>query len=110
VPRHLALASALALAGGSAAVVVHLRRHVVPPGCHDPRTLAQLAARLPAGEHVARIHVIAGGPLAFRFICEAELEGARALTARYTSQLIDRGTRHQVTVAINPVLVWAQVQ
>jgi hypothetical protein len=108
---RLTLAAAgLTLAGGSAALAVHLRRTVVPPGCDDPRTLARLALRLPDGERVARTRVIAGGPLAFRFVCEADLDGARALTARYTSQLVDPGARHQVTVAISPVLVWMQVQ
>ncbi len=102
--------AALALAGGSTAIAVHLRRHVVPPGCDEPRTLAQLAPYLPDGERIARIHLIAGGPLAFRFVCEADLDGPRALTARYTSQLIAPDARHQVTVAISPVLVWAQVQ
>ncbi len=109
--RRLAFsAAALALAGGSAAIAVHLRLYVVPPGCRDPRTVAQLAARLPEDEHIARIHVLAGGPLAFRFVCEADLDGPRALTAHYTSQLIDPGARHEVTVAISPVLLWARVQ
>ncbi len=109
--RRLALvAAALALASGSAAIAIHLRQTVVPPGCQDPRTLAQLAARLPEGERIARIRVIAGGPLAFRFVCEADLDGPRALTARYTSQLVDPGARHQVTVAISPVLVLVRVQ
>jgi len=108
---RLALAAiALALAGGSAALALHLHQTIVPPGCHDPRTLAQLAARLPAGERVARIRVIAGGPLAFRFVCEADLEGPRALTARYTSRLVDPGARHEVAVAVSPVLVFVQVQ
>ena len=40
-------AGALAGAGVFAAVVIHLRRDVVPPGCRDPRTLALVAARLP---------------------------------------------------------------
>jgi hypothetical protein len=109
--RRLALAAAaLALAGGSAALAVHLHRTIVPPGCHDPRTLAQLAARLPRGERIARVRVIAGGPLAFRFVCEADLEGTRALTAHYTSQLADPGARHEVVVAISPVLVFVRVQ
>ncbi|MBV8615821.1 MAG: hypothetical protein JOY66_18915 [Acetobacteraceae bacterium] len=109
--RRLAISAiGLTLAGGSAALAVHLHRTVVPPDCRDPRTLAQLATRLPAGERVARIRVIAGGPLAFRFVCEADLEGARALTARYTSQLVGPGARHEVAVAVSPVLVFVQVQ
>jgi hypothetical protein len=108
---RLALAAAgLGRAGGSAPRAIHQHRTIVPPSCSDPRTLAQLATRLPDGERVARVHVIAGGPLAFRFVCEADLDGARALTARYTSQLVDPGARHQVTVAISPVLVFVQVR
>jgi hypothetical protein len=109
--RRLAFAAtALVLAGGSAAIAVHLRLHVVPPGCDDSRTLAHVVARLPDGERIARIRVLAGGPLAFRFVCEADLDGPRALTARYTSQLIAPDARHQVVVSISPVLIWARVR
>lgn len=109
--RRAALAVvSLMLAVGLAGIVVHLRRHVVPPGCRDARTLAQVAPRLPAGEHLARVRTLAGGPLAFRFVCEADLDGPRALTVHYTSQLTEGGARHEVTVAISPVLLWERVQ
>ena len=100
----------MALAGGLAALAIHLRLHVVPPGCRDPRTLAQVASHLPAGERLARIQTLAGGPFAFRFVCEADLEGKRALTVRYTSRLTGTDERHEVTVEISPVLLWERVQ
>lgn len=97
----------LALMGGFAAVVVHLRRHVVPPGCSDPRTLARVAAQLPPDAKLERIKVMAGGPLAFRFICHADMG---ALDVRYTSELADGGTRQVVTVSVSPVLLWMRVK
>lgn len=98
---------ALALAGGFAAIVVHLRRHVVPPGCRDQRTLALVAPHLPPRAKLERIKVLAGGPLAFRFVCEADLG---ALTVHYTSRLTEGGTRHVVTVSVSPVLLWMPVK
>jgi len=106
----LATITTLALAAGVAGIVIHLRRDVVPPDCRDARTLAQVAPRIPPGERLARIHMLAGGPLAFRFVCEADLDGPRALVAHYTSQLTEGGARHEVTVSISPVLTWQRVQ
>ncbi len=110
--RRAALAgvTVLVLAGGLAGIVVHLRRYVVPPDCRDPRTLAQVAPHIPQGERLAGIHVLAGGPLAFRFVCEADLDGPRAMTVHYTSQLTEGGARHEVTVSVSPVLIWERVQ
>lgn len=96
----------LALAGGFAAIVVHLRRDVVPPGCDDPRTLAQVATHLPPDSRLERIKVMAGGPLAFRFVCTADLG---AFDVRYTSRFAEDG-RHVVTVSVTPVLLWMRVK
>ncbi len=105
----LALA-ALATAIGLGALIVHLRLHVVPPGCGDPRTLARVAPHVPEGEHIARHRTLAGGPLAFRFVCEADLEGERALVAHYVSRLNPADGHHEVTVSISPVLSWQRVE
>jgi hypothetical protein len=99
--------AALACAGGFAAVVVHLRRHVVPPGCRDARTLSQVAAHLPSGAKLERIRVMAGGPLAFQFVCEADMG---AMTVHYTSRLSDDDGRQLVSVSVSPVLLWMRVQ
>ncbi|HEY6431231.1 MAG TPA: hypothetical protein VIZ17_04560 [Acetobacteraceae bacterium] len=110
--------------GGFAIVAVHVRRHVVPPGCRDPRTLAlvhqSLTERfhLPADTRIDQIQMIAGGWLAFRFECEADLEvdpaklppGPRPGTVHYVSQLTDNGHRLEVTVRIAPLMVWVPVQ
>ena len=65
-----------------------------------------------------RIQMQAGGWLAFRFVCEADLEipeadlppGPRPGTVHYISTLTDNGTRHEVTVTISPLLEWIPVQ
>ncbi len=98
---------ALLCAGGIAAIVVHLRRYVVPPGCRDPRTLALVAARLPPDAKLERIKVLAGGPLAFQFICHADMG---ALDVRYTSRLSEDRTHQVVTVSVSPVLIWMRVK
>lgn len=103
----IAVIVALGCAGGLAAVVVHVRRNVVPPGCRDARTLSQVAVRLPPGAKLERIRVLAGGPLAFQFICEADMG---AMTVHYTSRLSDGGARQAVTVSVSPVLMWMRVK
>lgn len=99
--------SALVCAGALAGVVVHVRRDVVPPGCTDPRTLEQVMLRLPPQAKLERIKVIAGGPLAFRFVCEADMG---ASTVHYTSQFTPDHSRQLVTVSVTPVLIWMRVQ
>lgn len=110
--------------GGFGIVAVHVRRHVVPPDCRDPRTLVlvrqSLTGRfhLPASTRIDHIEMIAGGWLAFRFECEADLEvdpadlppGPRPGTVHYVSQLTDDGHRHEVTVSIAPLMTWVPVQ
>ena len=61
--------------------VIWLRINVVPPDCEDPETLAlvrrSLTGRfnLPASVAIENIQTHAGGYLAFRFACEADLRG-----------------------------------
>lgn len=59
----------------------------------------------------------AGGWLAFRFICEADLDipekdlppGPRPGMVHYIS-ILDDNHRQHVTVTISPLLEWVQVQ
>ena len=58
--------------------------------------------------------------LAFRFVCEAQLAGfdPNALppgtpvpgSVHYISRLTPDRQRHEVTVSIQPLLIWEQVQ
>ena len=116
----------LALLGvGIAAIVVHVRRTVVPPGCRDPAVLAivrhALVAHfhLPATVRLEAIRVRAGGPLAFRFLCTADLGGLRGAvlppgprpgSVRYTTQLTGAARRLDVSVRVVPLLNWVPVQ
>jgi hypothetical protein len=97
----------------------------VPPNCTDPRTLAMVREsfarqHLPPTTRMTDIRTIAGGALALRFVCHATLAGIDrkdlppdssipgAIT--YTSQLTDHRTRHEVTVRIEPLLIWEKAQ
>lgn len=123
--RWLGLAIATLLLGATTAVVVHVRRDVVPPGCRDPQTLALVHStltdrfHLPPSVYLSHIEMMAGGPLAFRFVCQADLEVDPALLrpgrprpgfVHYTSQLTEKGHRQEVTVQIEPLMIWEQVQ
>ncbi len=106
--------------------VIWVRIHVVPPGCSDPQTLAlvrqSLTGRfgLPASVTIENVETHAGGYLAFRFACEADLRGVDPHdlpggapipgSVYYTSRLTDGGRRHQVTVSIQPLLKLEKVQ
>lgn len=106
--------------------VIWLRVHVVPPDCQDPETLALVRSsltgrfRLPASVTIDNVVTRAGGYVAFRFACEADLHGIDpgALppgapvpgSVYYVSRLTDRGRRHEVTVSIQPLLKLEKVQ
>lgn len=96
-----------------------------PPGCTDPRTLAMVHEsvvrhHLPPSTQMVAIQTVAGGPLALRFVCQAQLTGIRKTDLppdtpipgeiTYTSQLTDHRTRHEVTVRIEPLLRWENAQ
>ena len=129
--RRPALRLALALAVSfillfAAVTVIWLRTHVVPPDCYDPDTLALVRQslterfKLPASVTIENIQTVAGGYVAFRFVCEAGLGGIdrNALpegsaipgSVRYVSQLTGDRRTHEVTVSIQPVLMWERVQ
>jgi hypothetical protein len=129
--RRPALRLALALGtcivlGVATGMVIWLRIHVVPPDCTDPDTLhlvyQSLTGRfkLPASVSIENIETLAGGYLAFRFVCEGDLRGVnlRELppdtpvpgTVHYTSRLTADGRHHEVTVSIQPLLKLERVQ
>ena len=106
--------------------VIWLRTHIVPPDCDDPDTLALVRQnltgryKLPASVTIENIRTLAGGYVAFRFVCEASLGGIdrNALpdgstvpgSVHYVSQLTADRRSHEVTVSIQPVLIWERVQ
>jgi len=96
-----------------------------PPGCSDPRTLAMVRQsfvrhHLPPSTQMLAIQTRAGGPLALRFVCQAQLVGIHKRDLppdtpvpgeiTYTSQLTNHRTRHEVTVRIEPLLRWEKAQ
>jgi hypothetical protein len=106
------------------AVIYH--RTITPPDCTDPRTLALVHAsltghfKLPDTTRLDQIRTVAGGYLAFRYVCVAHITGfdPQALPpgatipgwARYVSRLTDGRQRHEVTVRIAPLMILEQVQ
>ncbi len=111
------LAVLLAAVGG---VVLYVRRTVVPPGCRDPQVLAIVRqtlierADLPPVLRLRHIVTRAGGPLAFRFVCDASLRGLahqllpgpRPGGVRYLTRLAGPQHRLVVTVRLVPLLEW----
>ncbi|HVC59864.1 MAG TPA: hypothetical protein VND19_05805 [Acetobacteraceae bacterium] len=98
----------------------------LPPNCSDPRTVAlvrqSLTTRyqLPPGTTLDNIRTIAGGWLALRFVCTADLSGFEPHDlppgmplpgqVRYTSRLAPDRSRHDVTVELRPLLIWKNAQ
>lgn len=95
----------------------------VPPNCTDARTLALVQQALlghfglPPSTTLTNIRTVAGGILALRFVCHADLMGfdraslppgpvPRAVD--YSSELGDG--RQRVTTAIAPALTWQRVE
>jgi hypothetical protein len=121
-PTAIGVAVTALLTG--AAICYH--QTITPPDCNDPRTLALVHSslvdhyKLPATTQLARIRTVAGGYLAFRYVCDARLTGfdPHALppetaipgTVRYVSQLTDGRQRHEVTVRIAPLMILEQVE
>jgi hypothetical protein len=102
-----------------AAVAYH--RRYTPPGCTDPRTLAlvhdslTMHFHLPETTRLEMIRTVAGGYIAFRFVCTAHPIGftrnqlppgtAVPATVHYVSELTPDGTRHEVHVRIAPLMI-----
>lgn len=124
--RLVLATSVLVVLLASAVTVVWLRTNVVPPDCRAPETLTlvhqSLTGRfkLPATVVMENIQTLAGGYLAFRFACAAELGNINPNdltpgttipgTVYYTSRLTEDGQHHEVTVSIQPLLVMKRVQ
>ncbi|MEJ0016614.1 MAG: hypothetical protein WDN25_08620 [Acetobacteraceae bacterium] len=109
----------------AAGMVVWLRSTIVPPDCHDAATLALLHRQLtdrfgpPATVTIEHVHTLAGGYLAFRFACEADVGGIDPNdlppatpvpgSVDYVSQR-DADGRQVVTISVRPRLRLAPVQ
>jgi hypothetical protein len=110
----------------AAATVVWLRAHIVPPDCSDPDTLALARQsltgrfRLPPTVTIENIQTLAGGYVAFRFVCEASLGGIDPHelapgvyvpgVVHYVSRLTADHRNHEVSVSIQPALIWERKQ
>lgn len=115
-----------ALLISAAGIAVYLRVNVVPPGCEDPATLAQVRHQLsdrfhlPASVTIDNIQRHAGGYFAFRFACEGSLGGIDPQdlppgtsipgSVYYVSRLTQGGSHHEVTVHVYPLLILEKVQ
>ena len=124
---RLALAiAACAVLVFATACVVWLRTHIVPPDCSDPGTLALVRRsltgrfKLPPSVTIENIQTLAGGYVGFRFVCEASLGGIdrNALPpgtevpgiVHYVSRLTADHQGHEVSVSIQPLLIWERMQ
>lgn len=102
-----------------AAVAYH--RRYTPPDCNDARTLALVHEsltthfHLPDTTRLELIRTVAGGYIAFRFVCTAHPIGFTRdqlppgtivpATVHYISELTPDGSRHEVHVSIRPLLI-----
>ena len=124
---RLALAaSACVVLASAGSAIIWVRVHIVPPDCAAADTLAlvrrSLVANFKLPEHlrIENIQTRAGGYLAFRFACEADLRGiapddlppgtAIPATVYYLSRLSEHGKRHEVAVDVRPLLRLERVQ
>ncbi|HET6238661.1 MAG TPA: hypothetical protein VFE41_27445 [Acetobacteraceae bacterium] len=111
---------------------VYYHRTITPPDCTDPGTLALVHAsltnhfKLPETTRLENIQTIAGGYLAFRYVCKAQLAGfdPHALPpgtpipdkVSYVSdwteagRLTDGERQHEVSVRIAPLMILEQVE
>ncbi len=121
----LALVAFAVLAFG-AGCVVWLRNNIVPPDCTDPKTLAMVRRsltgrfKLPPSVTLENIRMLAGGYVAFRFVCEANLGGIDPHdlppgsdvpgTVHYVSRLTTDHQGHEVSVSVQPLLIWERMQ
>lgn len=100
---------------------VAYHRRYTPPDCNDPRTLALVHSslvnhfHLPESTRLEMIRTVAGGYIAFRFVCTAQPVGFTREElppgtvvpegVRYVSRLTPDGTRHEVSIRIVPHLL-----
>jgi hypothetical protein len=116
----------IVLCAGLALAAVAYHRTYTPPGCRDPRTLELVHNSLtshfllPESTRIAGIRTVAGGYLAFRFVCVAQLNGftpeqlppgsAVPRQVDYTSELTGHDHWQHVSVRIEPLLIWEKVK
>ena len=108
--------------GGLLAIsAVAYHRRYTPPDCFDPRTVALVHGslvhhfHLPESTRLQHIRTVAGGYVAFRFVCSAipvgftrdELPPGTVIPASvdYVSRLTPDGARHEVSVSIAAHLI-----
>jgi hypothetical protein len=119
-------ATIVAMSGLLTCAAMYYHRVVTPPDCTDPRTLALVHGsltghfKLPDSVRLEHIRTVAGGYIAFRYVCEAQVAGfdRYALppgtmipgTVHYVSRLTDARRRHEVTVRIAPILILEPVE
>ena len=123
--RNTVLFSVAVAVLASLAWAIGYFRARVPPGCTDARTVAlvhqSLVSRFhfPPATELANIRTLAGGWLAIRYACVATLTGfdPRDLPpgplpgeVHFTSRLTAGRERHEVSVRIDPVLIWEKVE
>jgi hypothetical protein len=94
-----------------------LRQPGFAPACPQSLTTRY---HLPAATTLANIRTVAGGWLALRFVCTADLAGFDPHDlpqgtplpgeVHYTSQLTPDHSRHEVAVNLQPLLFWEPAQ
>jgi hypothetical protein len=98
----------------------------LPPGCADRRTVVLVRRSLTTRYHLPpstildHIRTVAGGWVALRFVCTADLAGFDPHElpegtplpgeVHFTSRLTPDGSRHEVTVQLQPLLIWEKVE
>ena len=123
--KAIALAVIAILAAALTWSALYFRARV-PPNCTDPRTLALVRQilsdryHLPIAIRLENIRTTAGGFLALRFVCEADLAGIDPHDlpagmpipgqAHFISRLTSGHSRHEVFVTIEPLLLWEKAQ
>ena len=125
MPKAILLGSFAILLVALAASAAWFRARL-PPNCTDPRTLTLVRQSLTTRYHLPptttldNIRTVAGGWLALRFVCTAgvagfnphELPAGMPLPGQihFTSRLTPDGSRHEVSVDLQPLLTWEKVQ
>lgn len=121
--QMVALVAATGVCATTALSLLYLGRYR-PPGCNDPRTLAEVrqeirhrigAASLP---ELVRVVTIAGSRFGIRYLCKAEFSnpdrlelsnGVLVNSVRYSSELTSAHHPH-VAVSLVPILQWQELE